>query len=759
MKEHRKLAAIMFTDIAGYSALMSKDEKLAMSILEKNRNIHKTIIAKFSGEYIKEIGDGTLAIFQSSLDAVNCAIKIMKSCIKESSYSLRIGIHIGDIVFRDSDVFGDGVNIASRIEAGGKPGGIYISERVYEDIKNKHEIKSGFVEERMLKNIDFPVKIYFIDAKGSSLSKFPVRKTDQLKPADIKKTFLSRRNLITIAGIAVVLSILVVLILLLLPNQRNDDLPQRIVVAVFENRTGDPTLDELGKMTADWITQGLSQTKEADVVPNTTVMQILGLMQATSDGKQQSNYLSKLARETKADVIVSGTYYLQHNTLQFRAEVKNVTDGSLIYALPIITGSLEKPMEVIEKVSSEITGGLAYHFRLQDIRIISKPPSKDAYSEYLTGLELFGLDYEGAMQHFVRATKIDSLFMPPQFYIVSIFAFLGEYSQADSVVQIIRRNRERLTPFERHMLDNTIAELNGNYAECLRHLRLAENISPGDWTVNFVIGLHAVHLNKPKITVETYAKLDIPYSYYGNLGVGPWRIGILTEALHLLGEYNQELVQSRMGQQYYPDWIWFYTDEVRALAALGRVEEITKVIDKCNTISSRSGTMGDVITEVALELRAHGNVYVAHEYAGEAVKWYQNQPASMDIREDLADALYVAENWQEAQTLFEQLAAEYPENIDYLGYLGTLAARRGDREEAVKISEKLRCIDRPYLFGQHTYWRARIAAILGEHEQVVKLLGESFAQGKRFSVTIHSTIDFESLKDYPPYKELLKPIE
>jgi len=177
MKEHRKLAAIMFTDIAGYSALMSKDEKLAMNVLEKNRNIHKSIIAKFSGEYIKEIGDGTLAIFHSSLDAVGCAIQIMKSC-KKNSFSIRIGIHIGDIVFRDGDVFGDGVNIASRIEAGGKSGGIYISERVYEDIKNKHEIISIFVEERALKNIDIPVKIYSIDAERSSVLKPLVRTPD-----------------------------------------------------------------------------------------------------------------------------------------------------------------------------------------------------------------------------------------------------------------------------------------------------------------------------------------------------------------------------------------------------------------------------------------------------------------------------------------------------------------------------------------------------------------------------------------------------
>ena len=154
----------MFTDIVGYSAMMSKDEKQAMGVLEKNRAIHKSAILKFKGEYIKEMGDGSLSIFNSSLDAVSCEIEIQKACCKESSFKIRIGIHIGDIIMSKGDVFGDGVNIAARIEAAGEPGGIYFSERVYDDIRNKTEIQVEFFDEKMLKNIPNPVKIYTIKA-------------------------------------------------------------------------------------------------------------------------------------------------------------------------------------------------------------------------------------------------------------------------------------------------------------------------------------------------------------------------------------------------------------------------------------------------------------------------------------------------------------------------------------------------------------------------------------------------------------------
>jgi len=185
MPETRKLAAIMFTDIIGYSALMSKDEQKALRVLEKNREVHKAAILEFNGEFIKEIGDGTLSIFPTSSDAVNCAMALQEACCKDQDFNIRIGIHMGEVVMVDNDVFGDGVNIASRIEATGASGGIYISERVYEDIKNKTGINAVFVGEKKLKNISHPVKVYEVGKEGPLSSSQPA--TAVLKSDDPKK--------------------------------------------------------------------------------------------------------------------------------------------------------------------------------------------------------------------------------------------------------------------------------------------------------------------------------------------------------------------------------------------------------------------------------------------------------------------------------------------------------------------------------------------------------------------------------------------
>jgi tetratricopeptide (TPR) repeat protein len=302
-----------------------------------------------------------------------------------------------------------------------------------------------------------------------------------------------------------------------------------------------------------------------------------------------------------------------------------------------------------------------------------------------------------------------------------------------------------------------LASLNGNYAESLRNQLIMENISPGDWSVNYSVGCYASWLNKQKTVIETYAKFDANHSYYGSSDISEWRVIVLADAYHLTGNYKQEIVECLEGLKVYPDCLWLYTREVSALAAMGKTEELEDVISKCLSVSSVSGTVGDVMTLAALELLAHGNSAAAREYAIRAVDWYENQPAGIDFRRELARAFYIAGSWAEAKSLFAQLAVELPYNIDFLGYMGAIAAQTGDREEAEKVSDQLSRINRPYLFGQHIYWQARIAALLGEPGQAIKLLRESLANGKIFEIGIHNNPDFESLYNYEPFIELVRP--
>ncbi len=166
MSQNRQLAAIMFTDIVGYTALMGNNEQKAFELLRKNREIHKPIIESYGGKWIKELGDGVMASFPAVSNAVYAAIKIQEKCKEVNAFSLRIGIHQGEVVFENEDIFGDAVNIAARIQTAATPGGIFISESVQRDVSNKNDIRTEFVRLETLKNVKEPVRVYKILFEG-----------------------------------------------------------------------------------------------------------------------------------------------------------------------------------------------------------------------------------------------------------------------------------------------------------------------------------------------------------------------------------------------------------------------------------------------------------------------------------------------------------------------------------------------------------------------------------------------------------------
>src|ERR1700719_1884241 len=168
-EEQRKLAAIMFTDMVGYGALSQRDEKLAQELLEEHRQLLREIFPRFHGAEIKTIGDAFLVEFNSALEAAQCAIEIQRALAKrnadapvERQIEIRIGIHIGDVVHRGGDVYGDGVNIASRIEPLANAGGVCVSMDVERQIRNAIETRFEKLAPTELKNISVPMDLFRI---------------------------------------------------------------------------------------------------------------------------------------------------------------------------------------------------------------------------------------------------------------------------------------------------------------------------------------------------------------------------------------------------------------------------------------------------------------------------------------------------------------------------------------------------------------------------------------------------------------------
>jgi len=181
-KVERKLAAIMFTDIEGYTESMSCDESQAITAVKKKRSIIQPLIKEYNGVFVKEIGDGTLSYFSSAIDASTCAVKLQELTYDEDHLNLRIGLHIGDIVFDGQDVFGEGVNIASRLESLSPVGGVCVSKTVYDELENKKEFNGTSLGLQSLKGVGRLVEVYAL--KGDRLKE---PDTSKYKETEVQK--------------------------------------------------------------------------------------------------------------------------------------------------------------------------------------------------------------------------------------------------------------------------------------------------------------------------------------------------------------------------------------------------------------------------------------------------------------------------------------------------------------------------------------------------------------------------------------------
>ncbi len=172
----RRLAAIMFTDMVGYTAMSQKNEALAVELLEEQRGLLRPIFQKHEGREIDTVGDAFLVEFASSLEAVKCSLEIQSELKElntkrpnERKIMLRIGIHLGDVIHKGENVMGDAVNVASRIEPLATPGGVCVTAQVYYSVFNKVDCTFESMGNPQLKNVTMPIEVFRISGLGNTI--------------------------------------------------------------------------------------------------------------------------------------------------------------------------------------------------------------------------------------------------------------------------------------------------------------------------------------------------------------------------------------------------------------------------------------------------------------------------------------------------------------------------------------------------------------------------------------------------------------
>ena len=527
---------------------------------------------------------------------------------------------------------------------------------------------------------------------------------------------------------------------------------RRVAVAPFENQTSNRALEPIGHLTSDWITQGLAEAGFAEVVDPQTIQLAMGNTPLGVRG---------LASATGARLIVSGTYYLEGDSLRFLARVTDASLDKLLRVIGPVTAPAATQGQAIAMLRERVLGAVG---GLLDVRsgqyaaLSGLPPSLAAYQRWSLGVEHFYKnEFAQAGAEFLASARLDSAFVLPLLWGAAAYINVDSLGKADSLLRVADRSRDRLSPSDRYLLDVKRAELHGDFRTGLEAAREMLRASPGSAVAIIVLAWDALRVNRPREGMAVLRQMD-PERPPARVYPPYWDVLTLSE--HLEGDYRAELADAMHGRRQYPDRLATLSDEARALAALGRRTDVWQRLDEVIDLPRDPlATPGDVMREIGTELRAHGDGAAAGSAFTRALRWYADRPlgeqATVGGRAKVAMTLYVAGHWDEARRLFERLAREEPRAIEYRGYLGVLAARSGHRTEALAVERSLGELRGPSPLGRHTYWRARIAALVGERERAVTLLRESLQQGKEY-FPVHLEADFETLRALPSFQELMR---
>lgn len=337
-RRERKLSAIMFTDMVGYTALGQRNESLSLTMVDEQRKLIRSILPKHNGREVKTIGDAFLVQFVNALDAVRCAYDIQREVREfniplpdDKRLHLRIGLHLGDVEESDGDISGDAVNVASRIESLAEAGGVCLTRQVYDQIQNKLDLHFSSIGRRTLKNVAEPFEIFKMvlpwerDAVGSSAS------LDQ----------------------------------------------KRIAVLPFANMSPDPQDEYFADGMTEEIISTISRIDQVEVISRTSVMSY----------KKLPKPVREISKELDVGTILEGSVRKSGNKLRVTVQLIDATKDRHVWA-----ESYNRDLQDVFAIQSEIAEKVADSLRLRLDQAkkeqITRGPTKSmaAYNSYLAGL-------------------------------------------------------------------------------------------------------------------------------------------------------------------------------------------------------------------------------------------------------------------------------------------------------------------------------------------------------------------------------------
>ena len=389
MPQSRQLAAIMFTDIEGYTAIMQQDEKKAIAFKDRHREVIQQEHEKFNGRVIQYYGDGTLSIFQSVIQAVQCALTMQQIFCGEPCIPVKMGVHVGDIIINDGHIFGDGVNLASRIESLGVAGSVLISDKVNNELHNHRQLKTLSMGTYQFKNIEREVEVFALDGEGlvKPIPNSLKGKTEEKKIPPVL-TSLSKKS---------------------------------IAVLPFVNMSNDPEQEYFSDGIAEEILTSLSHLNDLKVAGRTSSFQFKG----------KNIDLRKLGQRLGVSTVLEGSVRKQGNRLRVTAQLINVEDGFHLWS-----ERFDRDMDDIFAIQDEIAMAITEKLKItllekeRAIITATSTENREAYDLYLKGRFYWnrrGPGLKKALEYFHQAAHMDPNFFLAQAGLADTYTLFAFY--------------------------------------------------------------------------------------------------------------------------------------------------------------------------------------------------------------------------------------------------------------------------------------------------------------------------------------------
>lgn len=531
---------------------------------------------------------------------------------------------------------------------------------------------------------------------------------------------------------------------------------RRVAVLPFENVSGDSTLDVVGLLAADWISEGLSRTGVVQVVPTPTVLEMRATVSqpASTQTNAAANRIGKLLR---ADVLVTGTLYVRADSIRVQSQVFNLKPDSLLGAPLPLAVDRRDPMAAIEQLRTRVMGLMAI---VVDPQIVAtagtstNPPTFEAYRAFSRGLEEYVKnDFRSAISQFQAAIETDSTFLIPLLFASISRSNLGQYASADSLARRMSLGSNTLSPYHRAWLEYRLRLLAGDRATALTTVRSLAALNPGSKaTYNYAVEAYENgYVEEARIALR---KLDIDNGPMAQWI--PWW-DVMGSCNHLAKDYAAEAVIGAEARRRFPRRLFAFLPSVRALAAQGNFTELQKLLATAAELPRDvyGTSFGSILLEAAKETSAHHGPALAKEFFERARIWYSAEEANN--AEALAYVYYELNDLESARRTLERYASAQSAPPRAIGLLGVISVARGDSVTAKRLCNRLAADHRPYGFGEARRAEARIRAALGEPAAAIILLRRAFREGLGRDHWTHTTREFQVLSGNPEFRELIGP--